>query len=138
MKLKTVMFAILLSGLFCILTACGAPKPLQETQIKANLPDEVKSINIEAPYPDMDGIYEMDVKSIAIEKRQTNDKSDVVYCTLELSSNLYHFTKHILLHYNYYDKGGWILDSWSYTADSVSYIVILVSEDIEHAYATCF
>lgn len=124
----------LLPCLLCLvlLSACGIPKPPQEAQIVRNLPNEIKTLVIEHRVSDDDryisrddfvlenppDVYEMDVESVSIEKRQTNEKEDLVYCTVKLKNAYYRCTKYLQLCYNYYDEGGWILDDWSETSPS--------------------
>ena len=65
----------------------------------------------------------MQVSTLTIEKRQTGGKTDVAYCVINLKNDFYQCTKYITLYYNYYDKGGWILDNWSPYQDSVCTII---------------
>lgn len=123
--LATMLLAL---AMLMLLSACGgAPKPPSEKEIANTLPDEVKTLEIETRYLDeFDQVfsdadtetYEMDVESVSIEKRQTNEKSDVAYCVVELKNDYYCTTKYVELHYNYYDEGGWMLDEWSTYAPS--------------------
>lgn len=115
--MRKFVVPLLVGTMLCIfLTSCSSiPKPPTETQIAKELPDGITTIVIENPfdYTNAD-VYKMNIEEVSIEKRQTNEKSDVVYCTVELSSEYYHFTKYVKLDYNYYDQGGWILDAWEY------------------------
>lgn len=124
----------LLLGLCCfaLLTACGRPQPPSEKEIANSLSDEIKSLVIKHRISESDklifeedfarenpaDVYETDVRSVSIEKRQTNEKEDIVYCEVALENTYYACTKYLKLSYNYYDQGGWILDGWSEYATS--------------------
>jgi len=54
-----------------------------------------------------------EITNIALEKRQTNKekKQDLVYCNITSKNDTDELNGTFLLSYNYYEKGGWILDS---------------------------
>lgn len=101
-------------GLLIILTSCGIPKPPQENELAENIPEEFMSMIVGNPFDELNIYkYDMDVTSVTIEKRQTNDKADTVYCVVKLDNEYYQFTRYLKMDFNYYDQGGWILDSYS-------------------------
>lgn len=65
----------------------------------------------------------MEITGFEVEKRQTDEESDLVYCNLTLEGGKlweetgfqedYELKVSCLLRYGYYDKGGWILDECS-------------------------
>ena len=116
MPIKNCGLLFLMSVLLCILlTSCGDSNPPKETKIIQELPDDITMAVIENPFDAANAdVYYMDVVSLSIEKRQTNDKEDIVYCIVELGNQYYHFSKYVTLYYNYYDQGGWMLDNWEY------------------------
>jgi hypothetical protein len=88
------------------LTACsGKYKLLNENAIAKIIPDDIKN--------------EMSVKNVTIDRRQTNDKEDIVFAVIDMENDNIHHTAYYTLYINYYDTGGWMLDSWkSYQADT--------------------
>lgn len=136
MKNKASLF---LMGLIlcCLLTSCGVPKPPQEDDIMQDIPDEITTIQIGNPFDRLNMyVYDLDVTSVSIQKRQTNDKEDVVYCAVELENEYYQFTKHLCLNYNYYDEGGWILDDYG-EYDATEWSVIKCSLNVEDVAYIC-
>ena len=73
-------------------------------QLKTDLPYELTGYYFDGQF------YYMDVKKFVIERRQTNNKTDTVYCTVELENYSIHRTAYCQYTYNYFDKGGWILE----------------------------
>lgn len=97
-----------------IMTSCGIPKPPQENELMENVPAEFRSIIIGNPFDELNIYeYDMDVTSVTIEKRQTNEKADTVYCVVRFDNEYYQFTRHLKMCFNYYAQGGWILDNCS-------------------------
>lgn len=97
-----------------LLSSCGVSNPPNENKIAQNIPEDIRTVIIDNPFDATNSdVYVMDVKSVSIEKRQTNEKTDTAYCIIELENDYYCFTKSIITYYNYYDKGGWILDDYS-------------------------
>lgn len=90
----------------------------------ADLPSDLTSISVGNP---LNAAYDIESEttdiSLVIEKRQTNEKSDIAYCVLDLENQYFHLTKYLVLYYTYYDQGGWILDSWEQYKDS-SYLLL--------------
>ena len=110
---KCVLLALAGVMLCVFLTSCGIPKPPNEKEIKKELPKEITTITENSPFDGGDAsVYDLEVQSLVIDKRQTNEKEDIAYVTIELENEWYHVTKHLVLLYNYYDKGGWILDDF--------------------------
>lgn len=133
-KFALVFSAAVLSLLSCaMLSSCGIPNPPQQKQLIRDLPSDITAITVENPFDltDMD-VYEMEDVSLSIEKRQTNEKEDFVYCVVDLKNQYYYFTKYVKLNYTYYDQGGWILDGWEYYQDT-SYQVLANPFDEEQA-----
>ncbi len=106
---------VLIAMLF-VLTACGKSAP-SEKQIAKDLPEEARTIYIDID-DNGEESFVLDVQNIEIEKRQTNEKDDTVYCTITMENDEYRYVGDYILYYNYYDKGGWILDNWLDSTDS--------------------
>ena len=88
--------------LFTLLTSCGIPKPPNEARIANSLPNDLTTVIIANPFDAMDSdVYEMNIKAVIVEKRQTNEKSDIAYCWVILENEYYRFTKYLKLNYNY-------------------------------------
>ncbi len=111
--MKKTLASLCCLVLFLLLTGCGIEDPPNEDVIGGNLPAELTMVTVEDPF-DMtsDMMWPLDVLHLSIEKRQTNEKEDVAYCRIELSNEYLFVTRYVMLNYNYYDEGGWILDSW--------------------------
>ena len=111
--MKKMLLSLNCLVLLFLLTACGIGKPPDVETIREGLPSELTLVTVEDPF-DMtsDFVCQLDVNSVAIEKRQTNGKEDITYCKIELSCEYLLITRYVTLNYNYYDEGGWILDSW--------------------------
>ena len=108
---KSIIMALFIA-LLCTLASCGISKPPKESKITEDISSEISNIVIENPFSWDDSIYNLNIKSLNIEKRQTNEKSDTVYCVAELENSFYHLTKYIVCYYTYYDQGGWILEGY--------------------------
>lgn len=102
---RTILAALLLGLVF--LTGCGSKAPDTQT-MKNDLPDEAISVEIDSIS------IPLDIVSLKIEKQQINKKSSTAYCVVECKNDNYSCKKYVILNYNYYEKGGWILDSWDY------------------------
>ena len=72
----------------------------------SNAVPNVEKLITDIPY-ELTGYYydgqfiSMDVKNLDIDKRQTNDKTDLVYCIIDLESDSVHRTAFIQFTYNY-------------------------------------
>lgn len=112
--IKKYVAPLFLSIMLCVfLTSCGIPEPPEEKAIDQLLPDEIKTLIVENPFEQMgDDFYEMETKTTIV-KRQTNEKEDFAYCEVQLTNEYYQIVKYLKLNFNYYDEGGWILDSYS-------------------------
>ena len=95
------------------MASCGIPNPPNENQIANDIIPKIASKVIDNPFGWGENNYPIEFESLTIEKRQTNDKSDNVYCIVDLKNEIYHCKKYVVCHYNYYDQGGWILDEYS-------------------------
>lgn len=116
---KSILLTLTGVMLCMFLTSCGIPKPPNEKEIKTALPEEITTIIENSPFDGGDSqIYDLEVQSLVIDKRQTNEKEDIAYVTIELENEWYHVTKHLVLLYNYYDKGGWILDDYYHSSET--------------------
>ncbi len=111
-KINNVIMCILI---ITILSACKA-STLSANKIANILPQEITT--------------EMEVKKVKIERRQTNDKEDLVYAIIDMANDNVHRTSYYLLTINYYDKGGWILDKWEKYQDSTAYPLTPPTEDM--------
>lgn len=106
---KTLEMLACLVGMIFVLAACGNAAP-DEGQIKKDMPEEARMIYVDSGYGEDEIV--LDVTGVNILKRQTNDKDDTVYCTISMENEDYRYVANWVLTYNYYDQGGWILDSW--------------------------
>ena len=92
---------ILMVCLHClILTGC-TPSPPKEAVMKEHFLSACSSLS-----------NEVSLDEFNIIKRQTdkNSKSDISHCEIKFRSDNVEYTQYYVLSFNYYDKGGWILD----------------------------
>ena len=114
---KTICFVL---AIVCslVLSSCGVSSPPNEAHIKEDLIEAgISSISIDNPFSEYNDYSEFEIQSIEIEKRQTNDKDDTVYCIVSMENEWYYLEKNLILFYTYYDQGGWILDNYSDSGD---------------------
>jgi hypothetical protein len=72
------------------------------------------------------------LRTVTIEKRQTNknEKSDSIYCQLHFSNDEKNYYCYYALLYQYYDKGGWILENYEiYDYDRERYEPLFTVEE---------
>lgn len=102
-KTKILIIACLLLSIV-IISGCTHSAP-SEKQILADIPDGFLTLNV-------DGVAQnMSINGIEIDKRKTDEKSDIVYFTLNMSNDDYKLSAYCCFQYGYYNKGGWIIDS---------------------------
>lgn len=112
--MKRALLGLLLCSLcFVTLPSCGVPAPPKQQEIISILPEEIRTVAIQNPFTGEDQVHELALQSLEIEKRQTNEKDDMVYCVLDMKDEWYHYTKYINLHFVYYDQGGWLLEDYA-------------------------
>lgn len=117
-------FVLLCTTLILLLMAFGCQdKAVNEKQIIENLPKDFVTMTIENPFTDEISDMQLTIDSLEIEKRQTNEKDDTIYCIVKLSNEYFEFTKYIRCYYVYYDKGGWILENWDYYQDETCKLI---------------
>jgi len=121
-------------GLFILLFCCSCgPSHLSEKQILVSLPSEMTTIQVDGE------TRKLPIKSFEVEKRQTNEKDDTVYCIITAEDDLYQTTWHYCLYYNFYDKGGWILDNYEqYQSMDTQPISVLPIEEVQKYVAQYF
>lgn len=110
MKKQLLAVCLLLVGVLC-LSGCGSSN-VSEKQIEEDLAAEVDVTLIGIDYGSYFEERDLEVKDVVINKRQTNEKDDTVYCTVTMEDDWYQCSAEYVLIYNYYDQGGWILDDY--------------------------
>lgn len=102
--MKKFLFLLLaFVSLTVLFTACGSNSVANETQIRSDL----------EAYSKAEFLAENEkIVNMTLEKRETEkDKDlDVVWCTVTTEDDRCSYEKGLVLTYNYYDEGGWILD----------------------------
>lgn len=104
LSLKRILFFTFTMILSSILLSGCKQSPPNEEKIAQDIPLALKNLTVD------NEIYELDVVSIEIEKRQTNEKDDLVYFQFEMNHGAYTVTGGYAFYYIYYDEGGWILE----------------------------
>jgi len=109
MKNKNKIVVSLLFVLAAInLTGCGKKAP-DEKALKEMLPSEIIEYSID------ENFYISNIKNLDIERRQTNDKSDVADCIVKLEDDISDRIVYLSISSKYYDKGGWQINDWYMT-----------------------
>lgn len=99
--------ALIACCFFCMisLTACG-PKPIEKDEILNTLPSDISIVTINGEE------HDLPINGFEIERQQDNDKNSIVFCKVSFGDLIYNYCKFLRLNYNYYEKGGWHLDSY--------------------------
>ena len=105
------------------LAACGR-RPLNDRGLSKIIPEEILIYSLD--YNE----NKMSVKNVTIERRQTNDKEDIVYAIISMEDDYIHRTAYYILTINYYDVGGWIIDSWEEYQETEAYPLQPPSESL--------
>lgn len=107
-KQVVVLTVFLMFGAL-ILSGCTS-KPPSENQLEETFTEEFLS-QIKKYY--INGIEEtFSIWGLSINHRQTEGHTDISYCTIGLENSEYNCSVEAALTYEYYDKGGWILEDW--------------------------
>lgn len=108
MSIKKVILLIAGCLLIVILSACSSKlKTLDESELIVNLNNsDIVNVKID------NETRNLIVNNLVIEKRQINEKQDIIYCKIVQGDEFYRMTAQYKLLYNYYDQGGWILDEF--------------------------
>ena len=85
------------------LTGCKS-SALSEEEIAQSFPEGERMIWVD------DFNYTLDIESVEIERRNTEDDFDTVYCTMIMGNGNYQKTADYILYYTYYDDAGWYLE----------------------------
>lgn len=110
MKKRLLTICLLLAGMLCI-SGCGSSN-LSENQIKEDLTAQGDIALIDIGYGSYFEERDLQITDVVINKRQTNEKDDTVYCTVTMEDDWYRCSADYVLYYNFYDQGGWILDDY--------------------------
>lgn len=103
-KRHRLLLVLIIAATFAaFLCGCGA-KEKSESEIRNSLPEDFLSVIVGGEKE------KMTIDRFTVNKRQTNEKTDLVYCDLTMSNEHFELTALCQLQYNYYDKGGWTLD----------------------------
>lgn len=114
-KFTYLCFMVLMLSL---LTSCKSKVP-DEKQIAEDFRQIMSIVYIEEVE------HTLDTTKIEIERRQTDEKTDLCFINFEMSDDIYALSGQYLFQYGYYDQGGWILDH----AEPVGDIDIFVKTD---------
>lgn len=91
----------------CSLISGCTPKAPSIEQLLEDIPDDFITVYDETQLQPI----QLFATNFDVEKRDTDDKYDNIYGTLTLSNEDYELTAYCYFQYNYYDQGGWILDT---------------------------
>jgi len=111
--MKKIIWNIGLILLIGILLVGCKKSALSEKELINILPEDIVSYMLE------NELYQSEVTNLEIERRQTNNKSDTVDAIISLEDDYTERTIYATLHLEYYDTGGWQIDSWSPYSDEI-------------------
>jgi|GEM_PF-5761145 len=108
-----------------MLPSCGSFVP-SERQIAKMLPSKILTYEVAGTT----GTYVSEVESLVIERRQTRENRDFADCKITLTDEYLRRTIYLTLHLEYYNKGGWMVDSWErYDNDKIEILKPFESPD---------
>jgi len=105
---KKYLFLPPLILLTLFLSSCGNKAPT-EKQLKEMIPIEVLQYEIDGE------LRTSIIDDIEIERQQTEEKSDIADCVVKLTDDYLNRTVYITINSAYWDKGGWMIDSYDVT-----------------------
>jgi len=106
--MKKYLFLPPLMLLTLFLSSCGSKAPT-EKQLKEMIPIEVLQYEIDGE------LRTSIIDDIEIVRQQTGEKSDISDCIVKLTDDYLNRTVYITINSAYWDKGGWMIDSYSIT-----------------------
>lgn len=114
--MKKILLVIIVIFVLLNFSACSNSRGVSETQIEKDinqleiLQEGFVSNNYTQSVP-------YSVNTFEITKRQTNpdEKNDIIYCNVSISNKFYKSDFSCILTYEFYDKGGWILEDYEFT-----------------------
>ena len=112
MKKKVFVFGMML--ILCLLASCGLSS-VTEQQVKDDL---IQRAEVQNCYTsEFTPQEEYTLKEYTLVKEQINkeDKEDIVFCNAVIENQYFQVSFQAQLLYNYYEKGGWIMDEFSLT-----------------------
>lgn len=104
--MKKFLLVLVVFGIAAVLSGCGLKAPSEE-ELKAMIPQEILTYYLD------DNEYLSSVSQLEITRRQTNEKDDYAECVVDLIDNNLNRRVYISFTTKYYDKGGWMLESWN-------------------------
>ena len=113
---------LLLVFLFTISLSACSRRPLGDKDLINLIPEEILLYSLDG------NEKKMSVNNVAIERRQTNNKEDIVYAIITMEDSYIHRTAFYILTINYYDTGGWIIDSWEKYQETKAFPLLPPSE----------
>lgn len=108
-KKKYIFGLVMIISAVFFLVGCGS-KTVNESKIKSDLSGtDIISYTDESGNP-----QQLTITELTIDKRQTykDKKEDIIYCTVHMENSHVKNTAEVILKYNYYDKGGWIMEKY--------------------------
>jgi len=126
---KVILFLL---SILCVLSVSGCgKKPLDEDEIVQSFTEDMKSIEINELGEHL--FYDLDVNSVEVTQRQTEDRYDTVYCSVSMGNEKYEYYVDYILYYGFYDEGGWILDDYEVNYNEITPVQGL-SDEVAEAY----
>ena len=96
--MKKIYILLLVCTLFILAGCSREPRVLNENGLADIIPSAISG--------------QMVVRNVGIDRRQINDREDIVYAIITMEDNDIQRTAYYRLVINYYDVGGWMVDEW--------------------------
>lgn len=104
--MKKLLSLVLAAFMLLSLSACEGSKIKSAKEIKNEIGDNYLPVFVDGE------LINLKTDSVEIEKRQTDETKDTIFCTIKRSNNEYTMTaKCIVIYTNYNTQGGWVLSS---------------------------
>ncbi len=106
------IFIMLMLVLLVLFLIFSGDKMVNEDQILSDIKNEgITRVYINDPLGGKE--HEFEIASFKIEKRQTEDRTDEIWCVVEMKNDYYSIEKYIKCFYEFYDEGGWLFEGYN-------------------------
>lgn len=119
MKRKITIALSLLSLLMLLLLTGCSEKSVSEAQLKEDLLEQEEVQTCFSSEFTKESAYSIDTLEITKEQINSESKQHVIYCNFTIKNDYFNVELSAQCTYNFYDKGGWILDEFNVLEKSV-------------------
>ena len=118
MKAKTIITITVILVLLYVLSGCGI-KGVSETQLIDDINSCEEIQNIFTSDFISESKYTVTKCDIVKEQANLDEKEDLIYCEITIENDYFAIELNVKTVYNYYDKGGWMLDEATFDKTEV-------------------